>query len=206
MSRYRMLILVASTLAAGVDVAAQQTSTAVNRPTRLHRICPQTPEELRELFRYTGESMPLVSAHRGGAGPGYPENCIATFEHTLATTYSMLEIDPRLSKDGVIVLHHDATLERTTTGFGKVADKTLGELKKLRLKDSDGNVTEHQIPTLDEALEWARGKTVLVLDQKDVPLAARIAKVRQHNAESYAMLIVGNLKDVQACHAVSAES
>lgn len=202
--RYRVLLILAITLMAGVHVSSQETSAPV-RPTRLYRICPRTPEELRELFRYTGESLPLVSAHRGGAGPGYPENCIATFEHTLATTYSMLEIDPRITKDGQIVLHHDATLERTTTGFGRVADKTLSELKKLRLKDSDGNVTEHQIPTLDEVLGWARGKTVLVLDQKDVPLATRVAKVAQHDAESYAMLIVGNFKDVQACHAMNAE-
>ena len=63
---------------------------------------------------------------------------------------------------------HDPTLERTTTGKGRVVDFTLGELKQLRLKDNSGNVTEFQIPTLDEVLDWARGKTILVLDQKDV--------------------------------------
>ncbi|QDV62325.1 putative glycerophosphoryl diester phosphodiesterase 1 [Crateriforma conspicua] len=169
----------------------------------MHRICPETPQQLRELFRYTGERLPVVSAHRGGAGPGYPENCIATFEHTLTKTFSLLEIDPRITKDGKVVVHHDATLDRTTTGTGKIAEKTLAELSQYRLKDVDGKVTDHSIPTLDEVLRWAKGKTVLVLDQKDVPLETRVETITKHQAESYAMLIVGNLDDVRACHAMN---
>jgi glycerophosphoryl diester phosphodiesterase len=102
----------------------------------LHVIKPRNPQELRELFRYTGELMHFVSAHRGGSQPKFPENCIATFENTLKHTYAIMEIDPRYTKDGVIVVHHDATLERTTTGEGRVADMTLQELKELRLKDT----------------------------------------------------------------------
>ncbi|WP_161604521.1 glycerophosphodiester phosphodiesterase family protein [Roseiconus nitratireducens] len=172
-------------------------------PDRQYLIAPASPQQLRELFAPTGDPLPIVSAHRGGAGAGYPENCIATFEHTLSKTFSMLEVDPRLTRDGEVVLHHDATLDRTTTGSGRVADKTLAELKQLRLKDSEGNVTDDRIPTLDEALEWARGKTVLVLDQKDVPLKTRIEKIQQHDAESFAMLIVGNLADVKQVHRIA---
>jgi alkaline phosphatase/alkaline phosphatase D len=167
---------------------------------RVYRIRPETPGELRDLFRFTGKPLPIVSAHRGGAGPGYPENCIETFEHTLTRTFAMLEVDPRMTKDGQVVLHHDATLERTTTGSGRLADKTLGELKQLRLKDSLGRVTEYQIPTLDEALRWAKGKTVLVLDQKDVPLSKRVGKISEHHAEAYAMLIVGKFDDARRCY------
>jgi glycerophosphoryl diester phosphodiesterase len=169
-------------------------------PALLHRIDAKTPAGLQDLFRRTAEPLPLVSAHRGGPQAGFPENCIATFENTLRHTYAILEIDPRLTKDGQIVVHHDATLERTTTGRGRVADHTLAELKQLRLKDPAGNVTEHQIPTLDEVLEWARGKTILVLDQKDVSVAARVKKIEEHKAEAYAMLIVYSFKEVQACY------
>jgi glycerophosphoryl diester phosphodiesterase len=115
----------------------------------------------------------------------------------------MLEIDPRYSKDGAIVLHHDATLDRTTTGKGKVSDLTLPELKQLKLKDTAGNVTEFQIPTLDEALQWAHGKTILVLDQKDVPVAARVKKITDHQAEGYAMLIVSSFKEVQEVYEIN---
>jgi glycerophosphoryl diester phosphodiesterase len=155
------------------------------------------------LLKYTGERLPVVSGHRGGAAVGFPENCIATFENTLEHTFAMLEIDPRYAKDGTIVVHHDPSLERTTTGKGRVTDATLPELKQLRLKDIAGNVTEYQIPTLDEVLEWARGKTILVLDQKDVPVAARVKKIEEHKAEAYAMLIVSSFKDAQACYALN---
>lgn len=170
---------------------------------KLHRVEAQTAQGLQALFKFTGEPLPLVSGHRGGPDKGFPENCIPTFERTLQRGFAMLEIDPRYTKDGAIVVFHDATLERTSTGKGKVADFTLAELKQLRLKDTEGNVTEFQMPTLDEALVWARGKTVLVLDQKDVPVAVRVKKIEEHQAEGHAMLIVNTFKDAQACHAAN---
>lgn len=181
---------------------SQEVASVAGHP-GLHALAPRTPQELQELFRHTGEALPLVSAHRGGPQRNLPENCLATFENTLRHTFAALEVDPRYTKDGAIVLHHDARLERTTTGRGLVADHTVQELKQLRLKDPDGTVTEHQIPTLDEALQWARGKTVLILDQKDVPVAARVKKIEEHKAEAHAMLIVYSFKDVQACHALN---
>jgi glycerophosphoryl diester phosphodiesterase len=171
---------------------------------QLHRLTPRTAPDLQELLAHGGEPLPLVSAHRGGgAQKGFPENCIATFEQTLKHSYAMLEIDPRYSKDGAIVLHHDATLDRTTTGSGPVSAKTLAELKELKLKDAGGNVTGFRMPTLDEVLEWARGKAILVLDQKDVPVTARVKKIGEHKAEGYAMLIVGSFKDAKECHALN---
>jgi glycerophosphoryl diester phosphodiesterase len=167
---------------------------------RLHTIDARDPNGLRELFRYNGDSLHLVSAHRGGPSKGLPENCIATFEHTLRQTFAIMEIDPRYTKDRAIVVHHDPTIERTTTGKGRVADLTLQELKELRLRDPEGNVTECRIPTLDEVLEWAQGKTILVLDQKDVPVEARLKKIEEHHAEAYAMLIVYNFKEARKCY------
>ncbi len=117
-----------------------------------------TPQELQELFAYSSQRLPLVSGHRGGARPGFPENCLETFADALKYGYCLFEIDPRLTKDGQIVLHHDETLDRTTTGTGKVINKTLEELKSLRLRDSKGNVTECVMPTLGEALEWCAAK------------------------------------------------
>jgi glycerophosphoryl diester phosphodiesterase len=163
----------------------------------------RTPEDLRELFRYSGEPMHFVSAHRGGPKAGCPENCIATFENTLEKTFAVMEIDPRYTKDGAIVVHHDPTLDRTTTGEGLLSDMTLSQLRELRLKDPDGQVTDFQIPTLDEVLEWARGKTILVIDQKDVPLEARIRKIEQHHAEAFAVLIVYSFRDARRCYTLN---
>ena len=195
-------LIVGAMLAATSLARLQEAAPAAGYP-RLHALAPQTPRDLQELFKHAAEPLPLVSAHRGGPQKNLPENCLATFENTLRHTFAILEVDPRYTKDGAIVLHHDARLERTTTGRGLVAEFTLQELKQLRLKDPDGTVTEHQIPTLDEALEWARGKTILILDQKDVPVAARVKKIEEHKAEAHAMLIVYSFKEAQACHALN---
>lgn len=187
-------------LALSGPASSQETATGVSQVLPLHAIDAQDSQGLQELFRYTGEPMPLVSAHRGGAQPGFPENCIATFENTIRHTYSIMEIDLRSSKDGRIVLNHDATLDRTTTGTGPVADRTLQELKSLRLKDSEGNVTEHRMSTLDEALEWARGKTILILDKKELPVEVCVRKIEEHRAEAYAMVMAYSFQEVAACH------
>ena len=138
-------------------------ATAPQPASGLHRIDAGTPQGLQDLFAPGPEALPLVSAHRGGAGPGFPENCIATFEQTLRHGWAMLEIDPRYTKDRMLVLNHDPTLDRTTSGTGRVADYTLAELKELRLKDRRGQLTEHRITTLDEAMTWARGKAILLV-------------------------------------------
>lgn len=60
---------------------------------------------------------------------------------------AFFELDPRLTKDSVIVLMHDTTIDRTTAGKGKLAEYTWEELQSFRLKDSEGNPTPYKIPT-----------------------------------------------------------
>lgn len=156
----------------------------------LHTLQIKTSKDLHRFFRYTGQDVPLISGHRGGMITGFPENSVATFENTLRHTPAFFEIDPRLTKDSVIVLLHDATLERTTTGKGKVSDYTWEELRQLRLKDPEGNVTPYGIPTLDEVIRWGKGKTILNLDKKDVPLAMTVKKLQQHRATAHVMVTV----------------
>jgi glycerophosphoryl diester phosphodiesterase len=167
---------------------------------KLFLVDARTPQGLRELFKPTAERLPLLSAHRGGAGAGLPENCMATFEATARHGWSMLEIDLRTTKDGVIVLMHDPTLDRTTNGKGPIKDRTWKELGELRLKDRQGNLTEHRIPTLDEAMKWARGKTLLALDKKEVPVKEVVRIIEQHRAESYALLMAYNINEVTECY------
>ncbi len=165
---------------------------ALAQDNSIHTLKIKDVKELQEYFRYTGTDIPLISGHRGGAMKGFPENCIATFENTLRYTPATFEVDPRLTKDSVIVLMHDATLDRTTTGKGKVSDYTWEELKKLKLKDPEGNITQFRIPSLDEAIAWSRGKTVLILDKKDVPLAMTARIIKEFRAEAHVMVTVHN--------------
>ncbi|ARS37829.1 glycerophosphodiester phosphodiesterase [Pontibacter actiniarum] len=176
----------------------------VERAPKLHTLQINGSSKLREYFRYTGQGVPLISGHRGGT-EGYPENSIAAFEHTLRHIPAFFEIDPRLTRDSVIVLMHDATLDRTTTGTGKVSDYTWAELKKLKLKDRAGNVTEHRIPTLEEVIAWGRGKTILNLDKKDVPLRITAALIKKHQAEGYVMVTVHNAAQARFYHEQNSE-
>src|SRR5690606_10998023 len=98
--------------------------------------------------------------------------------------------DPRLTKDSVIVLVHDATLDRTTTGAGKVIEYTWNELKELYLKDHLGNVTPYRIPSSEEAIQWSKGKTIINLDKKDVPLDMIAAIIKEHDAYAHVMVTV----------------
>jgi glycerophosphoryl diester phosphodiesterase len=91
----------------------------------------------------------LLAAHRGGARL-WPENSLLAFRNAIALGADFVEFDVHLSKDGQVVVIHDPTLERTTTGVGAVSDRTLAELKMLRLKDRDGKLTDETIPTLAE--------------------------------------------------------
>ncbi len=181
-------------------VTAQEAGTKPSVASNCFGFDAANPSGLRELLRYRPSHEVLISAHRGGAQPGFPENCIATFEHSLAHGCAMLEVDPRLTKDGQVVLHHDATLDRTTSGSGPLIEKTLTELKQLTLTDLQGHPTEYQMPTLDEAIQWARGKTVLVLDQKDLPLKRRIEAITENDAAGFVMLIIGSVKDAVLVH------
>ncbi|WPU92713.1 glycerophosphodiester phosphodiesterase family protein [Mucilaginibacter sabulilitoris] len=157
-------------------------------------------KDVKEFFKYTPDAVPFISAHRGGARKGYPENCIATFENTLSHVHSLLEMDPHYTKDSDIVVMHDATLDRTSNGTGKIADHTLKEVKSYKLKDVDGNLTNYQIPTLDEVLEWAKGKTILVMDMKELSMEARVKKVQEHKAYASTIIMAYTIADAQKCY------
>jgi len=158
----------------------------------LHIIKVKKPKDTYAFFRYTGKDIPIISGHRGGIVAGFPENSIESFENTLKHTPAFFEIDPRLTKDSVIVLMHDATIDRTTNGTGRISDYVLAELQQLRLKDIEGNVTDFRIPTLEAVIEWARGKTILNLDIKDVPPAMYVDIIKRLKAEDFVMLTVHN--------------
>lgn len=133
---------------------------------------------LDSVFAYKEGNATVISGHRGGMAEGYPENCIESFEHTLTMMPSFFEIDPRLTKDSVIVLMHDKSLDRTTTGKGAVSDYTFAELQQFNLVDHRGNITPYRIPSLDSVIAWSRDKAVLNLDIKDVPIATMASYIR----------------------------
>ncbi|PWU24903.1 MAG: glycerophosphodiester phosphodiesterase [Candidatus Rokuibacteriota bacterium] len=91
----------------------------------------------------------LYAAHRGGALL-WPENSVLAFKNAIALGADFIELDVHLSKDGEVVVIHDPTVDRTTTGRGRVRAYTLAELGTMRLKDRAGSARDERIPTLDE--------------------------------------------------------
>jgi glycerophosphoryl diester phosphodiesterase len=165
---------------------------------------PQTLEELHSMFTHAPESSPLIVAHRGGAYPEKPENSIAVFEHTLAHTPAIIEADFRLTQDDQIVMMHDATLDRTTTGSGSVEAHTLEEIQQLRLVDHTGTVTDQHPLPLHEVLDWARDRTIIAVDVK-APLTFErmIKEITDASAEAFVFIQTYNLEDAQRVHTLN---
>ena len=121
----------------------------------------------------------LLAAHRGGSLL-WPENSLLAFRNAIALGADFIEFDVHLSKDGEVVVIHDPTLERTTTGTGPVKDRTVAELKALRLKDRTGAVTEEIVPTLDEVVAVAaQGKRRMLLEIKVDATRARYPGIEE---------------------------
>jgi glycerophosphoryl diester phosphodiesterase len=158
-------------------------------------------KELQAYMRWHLGKAPLISAHRGGPMEGFPENAIETFENTLRYGPCLIECDVRITKDGHLVMMHDATLDRTTNGSGRVSDYTLEELKRLFLKDNKNKLTGCRIPTFGETLQWAVGRAILTVDvKKDVPINRIISEIQKHKADGHAIIIVYNLGDLKKVH------
>lgn len=105
--------------------------------------------------------------HRGGDFGSYPDNSIAGIHQAFLDGAKGVEIDTRLTADGVAVCFHDETVDRTTTGTGNVADFTLTELKLLDAGVRyDPAFAGTRVPTLTEALTEAKGKGIVYLDIK----------------------------------------
>jgi glycerophosphoryl diester phosphodiesterase len=127
--------------------------------------------------------VPVIYAHRGGAALR-PENTIEAFDHGLACGADGLEFDVHLSSDGVVVIHHDDTLERTTSGHGPIAARTAAELARLdagfHFRDRSGSFPFRDrgigVPTLPDVLRrYPSALLIIELKVGGERLARRVA-------------------------------
>ncbi|MEM6525239.1 MAG: glycerophosphodiester phosphodiesterase family protein [Bacteroidota bacterium] len=152
-------------------------------------------------------TQPLISAHRGGPYPGFPENALETFQNIVdKIPLVVIECDVSMTKDSVLILMHDKTLDRTTTGSDNVNDKTYTELTDLLLIDNEGDTTSFHIPTLNEALEWGKDKVLFTLDVKrGVPFDRVVTTIEKLDATPYAAIITYNMEDAKLVHSLNQE-
>ncbi len=112
----------------------------------------------------------LLVGHRG-ASAYEPENTLRSFRAAVDLGANAVELDIRATKDGKLVVIHDSRVSRTTNGKGKVAKMTLSEIRKL-----DAGMGE-RVPTLQEAVAWAKGRANLLVEFKEPGLEAKAVKI-----------------------------
>ena len=144
----------------------------------------------------------LIAAHRGGHTQ-VPENSLAAIDEAIEAGAHIVELDVRQTKDGVLVLMHDKTLDRTTTGTGAVLDYTYDELKELRLTHQ-GKATAYSVPTFEETLLQAKDRILLDIDFKADGMQARFDAYRQIAAlgmESQILFFLYDYTEMPVLHA-----
>ncbi len=112
---------------------------------------------------------PLIISHAACGGHA-PENTLQGVRTAIKLGAEAIEIDVQASSDGVPVLMHDSTVDRTTDGEGAVADLTLEQLRAL---DAGGE----PVPTLAEVLDITKGKVLLVMEIKQPGIEEQLSRV-----------------------------
>jgi len=127
--------------------------------------------------------LELRVGHRG-AKAYEPENTIRSFMKALELGVNAIELDVRRTKDGEIVVIHDAEVDRTTNGKGLVSELTLSEIKRLSTDKGE------KIPTLEEALDFLDRKVKILIEIKEVGIEEKVLDiVRKRGLEDNVIII-----------------
>ena len=129
----------------------------------------------------------MIFAHRGN-WRNSAENSLQAFQDCIDESIDGIEVDLQMTKDSVLVIMHDETIDRTTTGSGKVSDHTLDQLRKLYLLTPIGVKTRQRIPTFEEVLLLAKDKILIQVD-KWKAYGKQVAELaKKHNCERQIIL------------------
>lgn len=114
---------------------------------------------------FSPQDFPTIVAHRG-ASSTHPENTLPAFEAAVAAGARVVELDARLTSDGVAVVLHDPDVGRTTDGEGFVHEMTAEQVAALRAGNAD---VPAGVPTLREALRTLSGRAAVAIEIKNLP-------------------------------------
>ena len=134
----------------------------------------------------------IVIAHRGDHVL-VPENTIAAYKNGIKNGVDFVEIDLRTTRDSVLVIMHDATVDRMTNGKGKISDLTYAELKKLQVIDKTKDTAAiYRIPTFEEVLKTCRNKIYIYLDYKDADVQQAYKMIRHYGMEKQIIVYINS--------------
>lgn len=146
---------------------------------------PQADQRDVEKLAVAVAGVKQIIAHRGSSADR-PENTLASTLRAIEAGATAVEVDVRTTRDGYLVLSHDATLDRTTDGTGPIGEKTLEEIRRLDAGSwFDKRYAAERMPTLEEVLAVSRGKIDVLLDLKETgdDYAGRVAEVVMKHGE-----------------------
>ena len=153
---------------------------------------------INKKFPMHSTQRPMLIGHRGAAGLA-PENTIASFAKAIEIGVDAVELDVRASRDGQVVVIHDAAVDRTTNGAGKVADLSAAEIRGL---DAGGwfgpKYAGQRIPLLREALKLIGVETVCCVEVKELGLAREIADIIQKAGASDSVRVLSFMAEYGA--------
>ena len=134
----------------------------------------------------------VVIAHRGDHVE-VPENTIAAYENGIKHEVDYVEIDLRTTKDSVLVIMHDATVDRMTNSKGKISDLTYAELGKLKVTDKRKESTKtYAVPTFEEVLKTCRDKIHIYLDFKDASVLQSYNMIKKYGMEKQVIVYINS--------------
>ncbi len=149
-------------------------------------------------------NVAVVAAHRGQPDQSAAENAMSSFTVSLAAGVPFLEIDVATTRDGALVLMHDDTLDRTTTGTGPTISRTLAEVLALKLERPDGAVLDERVPQFSDVLAW--GRKAGAYFEVDVKRTTRfedvVNAVKAAGMENRALIVTYTLDDAKKVHAL----
>jgi glycerophosphoryl diester phosphodiesterase len=149
-------------------------------------------------------NLAVVAAHRGQPDQSAAENAMSSFTASLAAAVPFLEVDVATTSDGALVLMHDDTLNRTTTGSGPTTSRTLAEVEALKLKRPGGAILDERVPLFGDVLAW--GRKVGAYFEVDVKPTTRfedvVNAVRAAGMENQALIVTYTLEDAKKVHAL----
>lgn len=136
-----------------------------NKPVELQRLLDKTrARRIVDRIQNPADKSVTVILHRGD-WRHYPENSIEGIIGSIAMGGDMVEIDLAMTSDSVMVLCHDRTLDRTTTGHGRISDLPYDSIRNVRLRNDDGSVTDIHMPTVREAFLVAKDRITMNIDK-----------------------------------------
>jgi glycerophosphoryl diester phosphodiesterase len=136
---------------------------------------------------------PAICGHRGGFYDELPENSLAAFSYTVqhaSITPVIIEFDVRESKDGTLYIMHDETVDRTTSGSGRIEELEDVYLNELKLKNSQGDTINEHVLTYESLLAFAgKNNVILMHDVKADVWDKCISLLKKYDLEKRSIML-----------------